>query len=128
MRAVRRAKEGRASVAASETAWGAMDHSVRVSLAVGRSVNGAAPGVAIEDCGRCTFCLDKPKFGGPGTKRQKCILKRTLVGGGPIRVWSTLRVVSQARTRTVAPSQHCEHSNTPHPLLVAGVPAQAEAV
>uniref|UniRef100_A0A673G8V2 [histone H3]-lysine(4) N-methyltransferase n=1 Tax=Sinocyclocheilus rhinocerous TaxID=307959 RepID=A0A673G8V2_9TELE len=26
-----------------------------------------------EDCGRCINCLDKPKFGGPNTKRQCCI-------------------------------------------------------
>uniref|UniRef100_A0A672M8J6 [histone H3]-lysine(4) N-methyltransferase n=1 Tax=Sinocyclocheilus grahami TaxID=75366 RepID=A0A672M8J6_SINGR len=29
-----------------------------------------------EDCGRCINCLDKPKFGGPNTKRQCCIYKR----------------------------------------------------
>ncbi len=33
------------------------------------------PGLEIEDCGMCIFCRDKPKFGGPGTKRQKCELK-----------------------------------------------------
>ncbi|XP_071251210.1 histone-lysine N-methyltransferase 2B-like isoform X1 [Salvelinus alpinus] len=29
-----------------------------------------------EDCGECMNCLDKPKFGGPNTKRQCCIYKR----------------------------------------------------
>uniref|UniRef100_A0A673XPR4 [histone H3]-lysine(4) N-methyltransferase n=1 Tax=Salmo trutta TaxID=8032 RepID=A0A673XPR4_SALTR len=29
-----------------------------------------------EDCGDCMNCLDKPKFGGPNTKRQCCIYKR----------------------------------------------------
>ncbi|XP_043114866.1 LOW QUALITY PROTEIN: histone-lysine N-methyltransferase 2B [Puntigrus tetrazona] len=29
-----------------------------------------------EDCGRCINCLDKPKFGGPNTKRQCCVYKR----------------------------------------------------
>ena len=24
------------------------------------------------DCGQCTNCLDKPKFGGPGRKKQSC--------------------------------------------------------
>ena len=28
-----------------------------------------------EDCGDCHFCLDKPKFGGPGIKKQKCELR-----------------------------------------------------
>lgn len=26
-----------------------------------------------DDCGRCMNCLDKPKFGGPNTKRQCCV-------------------------------------------------------
>lgn len=26
-----------------------------------------------EDCGECINCLDKPKFGGPNTKRQCCV-------------------------------------------------------
>ncbi|KAI3360931.1 hypothetical protein L3Q82_013133, partial [Scortum barcoo] len=29
-----------------------------------------------EDCGRCMNCLDKPKFGGPNTKRQCCVYKK----------------------------------------------------
>ncbi|XP_036393918.1 histone-lysine N-methyltransferase 2B isoform X2 [Megalops cyprinoides] len=29
-----------------------------------------------EDCGECINCLDKPKFGGPNTKRQCCVFKR----------------------------------------------------
>uniref|UniRef100_A0AAR2LIK6 [histone H3]-lysine(4) N-methyltransferase n=1 Tax=Pygocentrus nattereri TaxID=42514 RepID=A0AAR2LIK6_PYGNA len=29
-----------------------------------------------EDCGRCVFCLDKPKYGGPNKKRQSCIYKK----------------------------------------------------
>ncbi|XP_041758803.1 histone-lysine N-methyltransferase 2A isoform X1 [Coregonus clupeaformis] len=28
------------------------------------------------DCGTCFNCLDKPKFGGPNTRRQCCVLKR----------------------------------------------------
>ncbi|XP_065143963.1 histone-lysine N-methyltransferase 2B [Paramisgurnus dabryanus] len=30
----------------------------------------------LEDCGKCVFCLDKPKFGGPNKKRQSCVLKK----------------------------------------------------
>lgn len=26
-----------------------------------------------EDCGRCEFCLDKKKFGGPNIKKQACM-------------------------------------------------------
>ncbi|CAL9705937.1 unnamed protein product [Knipowitschia caucasica] len=29
-----------------------------------------------DDCGGCINCLDKPKFGGPNTKRQCCVFKR----------------------------------------------------
>ncbi|XP_028978530.2 histone-lysine N-methyltransferase 2A isoform X2 [Esox lucius] len=29
-----------------------------------------------DDCGTCFNCLDKPKFGGPNTRRQCCVLKR----------------------------------------------------
>ncbi|CAL8297980.1 unnamed protein product [Lota lota] len=29
-----------------------------------------------KDCGTCTNCLDKPKFGGPNTKRQCCTHKK----------------------------------------------------
>ena len=28
--------------------------------------------IAIEDCGTCSYCLDKVKFGGPGIKRRVC--------------------------------------------------------
>ena len=29
----------------------------------------------LDDCGQCDYCLDKPKFGGPNTKRRKCRLR-----------------------------------------------------
>ena len=29
----------------------------------------------VEDCGDCDLCCDKPKFGGPGIKKQKCELR-----------------------------------------------------
>ncbi|XP_010787145.1 histone-lysine N-methyltransferase 2B-like isoform X2 [Notothenia coriiceps] len=29
-----------------------------------------------EDCAECTNCLDKPKFGGPNTKRQCCVYRK----------------------------------------------------
>ena len=27
----------------------------------------------IDDCSTCVFCKDKPKFGGPGVKKQACM-------------------------------------------------------
>ncbi len=28
-----------------------------------------------DDCGKCVFCKDKVKFGGPGKKKQRCLLR-----------------------------------------------------
>ena len=36
---------------------------------------GKCEGCQRADCGECTFCKDKPKFGGPGTKKQRCALR-----------------------------------------------------
>jgi hypothetical protein len=37
---------------------------------------GACKGcVRADDCGECKACKDKPKFGGPGTKKQRCKLR-----------------------------------------------------
>lgn len=41
------------------------------SLKRGRSC-GKCDGCLREDCAKCQFCLDKPKFGGPGKKKQRC--------------------------------------------------------
>ncbi|KAG7276003.1 hypothetical protein CRUP_028560 [Coryphaenoides rupestris] len=32
--------------------------------------------LSTRDCGTCDFCVDKPKFGGRNTKRQKCRLRQ----------------------------------------------------
>ena len=31
-----------------------------------------------EDCGACQYCRDKPKFGGPNTKRRCCVQRKCL--------------------------------------------------
>ena len=36
---------------------------------------GKCEGCQRADCGNCTFCKDKPKFGGPGVKKQRCALR-----------------------------------------------------
>ena len=36
---------------------------------------GTCFGCAREDCGKCSYCLDKPKYGGPGRKKQRCALR-----------------------------------------------------
>ncbi|XP_038135263.1 histone-lysine N-methyltransferase 2B-like [Cyprinodon tularosa] len=38
---------------------------------------GICKGCSVEDdCGKCMNCLDKPKFGGPNTKKQCCIYRK----------------------------------------------------
>ena len=36
---------------------------------------GNCEGCVREDCGKCVFCKDKVKFGGPGKKKQRCLLR-----------------------------------------------------
>ena len=40
------------------------------------SAEAAAVAAARNDCGECVNCQDKPKFGGPGIKRQGCLALR----------------------------------------------------
>ena len=42
------------------------------------SAAAAAAAAAGEDCGECINCKDKPKFGGPGTKRKGCLIRREI--------------------------------------------------
>jgi len=37
---------------------------------------GKCPGCKRSDCRKCRYCLDKPRFGGDNTLRQKCIKRR----------------------------------------------------
>ena len=32
----------------------------------------------VKRCGRCRFCKDLPKYGGPGRYKQKCLIKQCL--------------------------------------------------
>lgn len=36
---------------------------------------GRCVGCVRGDCGKCVYCKDKPKFGGPGRKKQRCMLR-----------------------------------------------------
>jgi CXXC zinc finger domain len=54
----------------------------------------------IHDCGACLYCLDKPRFGGKGTKRQKCVNKK-MAHVGPIKAWASLRVTSTQELQMV---------------------------
>ena len=41
-----------------------------------RSRCGVCAGCVREDCGECSHCRDKKKFGGPGKKKQACSARR----------------------------------------------------
>jgi len=32
----------------------------------------------VDDCGECKFCLDKPKFGGANTMKQRCVRRSNI--------------------------------------------------
>ena len=36
---------------------------------------GMCPGCKCGDCGQCKNCLDKPAFGGPGCRKQACMMR-----------------------------------------------------
>lgn len=75
---------------------GGADGEYRVRLTLTVSCGGVGctpPGSTASDCGFCQFCMDKPKFGGPGSKRKRCVARRCLQPG-PARVWGSLRVVT----------------------------------
>ena len=100
-------------------AW-AMDHAneairpddiwVKLSLTVcAAGPDGQPVGLNVSDCGKCMFCADKPRFGGKGTKRQKCVNKR-VTGVGPVKAWTALRVVSKAHLDEIGARTRCNGS------------------
>ena len=64
---------------------------------------GACENCLRDDCGECTMCLDKLKFGGPGVKRQKCLQRWCLRDESPPAAAAAAaadgRVKKQARGR-----------------------------
>ena len=42
-----------------------------------------------DNCGKCAFCLDMPKFGGAGTRRQKCETRKCVKPRLGACVWCT---------------------------------------
>lgn len=39
------------------------------------------PNCLADDCGKCINCLDRPKFGGPFIRKQRCLYKKCLMKG-----------------------------------------------
>lgn len=42
---------------------------------------GECEGCMRDDCGKCASCMDKPRFGGKGTKKRACVMRRCLTKG-----------------------------------------------
>ena len=36
------------------------------------------------ECGKCKMCLDKPKYGGPGKKKQRCLYRQCVQRPKPV--------------------------------------------
>lgn len=45
-------------------------------LALKRKRCGTCEGCTAKDCGKCRFCLDKPRFGGRGVLKQCCVQRK----------------------------------------------------
>lgn len=39
---------------------------------------GSCEGCVVQDCGTCKNCADKPKYGGPGVKKQACVARKCI--------------------------------------------------
>jgi hypothetical protein len=81
---------------------------VKLSLTVcSGGVDGRPVGLVVADCGKCANCRDKRKFGGMGTKRQKCIAKKS-TGEGPVPPHKP----SATEARMAQPTKSTTHTHT----------------
>ena len=70
------------------------------------------------DCGTCSSCLDKVKFGGKGTRRQKCDNLRFSTGADqPVSVAASLRVEADADILPRDPRLEAAVKHGPLPLV-----------
>ncbi|KAG8469059.1 hypothetical protein KFE25_007577 [Diacronema lutheri] len=67
-----------AAVAAAEVAAAAAAAAAAEKARSRLSRCGACNNCNRRDCGLCVNCVDKPKFGGPGIKKQACIARKCL--------------------------------------------------
>ena len=58
-------------------------------------------GCSSSDCGQCKYCIDKPKFGGPGKKRQRCEKRSCLNSDGGISQ-HTIEKVADSKAYTIS--------------------------
>ncbi|TRY65107.1 hypothetical protein DNTS_009664 [Danionella cerebrum] len=66
----------------------------------------------LEDCGRCVFCLDKPKFGGPNKKRQSCVLRKcAMIEGQKLKRFNRVQMKRRRRAPAVTATYSSEEEN-----------------
>ncbi len=77
---------------------------------------GECEGCMRDDCGQCVACLDKPRFGGKGTKKRACVERLCRMKGG-IRTSaaSSPVVVSHKRSASDAFADELEADLEPPP-------------
>ena len=56
---------------------------------------GECEGCTRDDCGECLACIDKPRFGGPGLRKQACVYRACT--NRPIR--KKFNIVAEASER-----------------------------
>jgi len=57
------------------------------------------PGCLREDCGKCPACISKPKFGGDGNLKKRCVLRRCAANHPLPKVSSKSKKVSNDNSR-----------------------------
>ena len=78
-----------------------------------------------DDCGQCSMCLDKPRFGGPGIKRKACLSKRT---GAPLRAPTAIEsVVKAPALDTPDASQRTDDEGEANTVMPASQPLSGAA-
>lgn len=70
-----------------------------------------------DDCGKCINCLDRPKFGGPFIRKQRCINKRCLMKGSKLERNNIVSNGSNTIIISNGAIASCETSSLNQPLF-----------
>ena len=96
---------------------------------------GKCDGCTLKDCGKCNNCLDKPKFGGHGKRRQRCICKRAcskprvaLPAAQSVRQVIAVEAVHEPSASTLAASNAAYPTSLAHDLPLCPSGSSAEQV
>ena len=97
------AEEAGADQKAAKKAAVRKSGAVAGATAEGENDEAALVTALVEDCGECTNCLDKRKFGGPGLKKQKC--KEPVPAGTRAAAAAAAAVALEARACAAEPKR-----------------------